>query len=697
MIIKYDYHILNQSPIMVIFLLALFILEGCAVPKRKPCIKNDNTYGIPNDIGNRYDWDSCYRSGVSYSQGECWPQAVTQFFMAIHQKKKDQWMARTYGMHFLDYFPHRELGIVYLRQGRIKEAIEELTLSLLTADSDKTKYYLNKARKRWLEETALDKTPPVILFPDVNFQDNVIFTNYPIYKIKGSAMDDFFVFRIFINDEPLFLDLAKPEIHFEEDLHLRTGENLFNFKVADLVGHEHSQNIRIFFDQQGPTVVFSPPNDISHLPSEKVRIKGIILDESGIDTLKIEKHEISIIRGEKVKEFEVSCRLKAAFYAKDIAGNVTKGTLESIWTRMNSGLIEPRKSIEPPTQIRICYNGSIDTLALSNLSSEKGPEFVIEECPFFVFEPFVTITGRINSTAAIRDVWINDNPVLSRHASGAILEFFRRIQGIVRGGKTFFYFTRVVSLKEGENYITIRAQDEDGLSSLKTIRVEYRVRDTEKIGNRWRLGILPFENQRMKYPFYVSPTPSSLDSVFESLCSAFYETKRFKMLLRKGIIAVMNESLFQDGNSNPLSAEVLLIGSIYEEFDGVDPCIEIKTKLVDTESGEILAMQNVYNRWVTFKDEEYLLKGLTHKYIEHFPILKGKVLDINIQTFEIDLCAEDSLKKGMKVLLFRPDGKNNNIMGEARVEKVAKDYSLAFPVPREILKKVRTGDWVITK
>ena len=139
-----------------------FILIGCAVPARTPCIREGHIYGITNDQITRYDWDSCYRSGLSYSQGECWDQAIDQFLTAIKKKPNDIWMARRYGMHFLDYFPHRELGIVYLQQGKIQEAIGELTLSLNMAESGKAKYYLNKAHSIWLQETGLDQIPPQI-------------------------------------------------------------------------------------------------------------------------------------------------------------------------------------------------------------------------------------------------------------------------------------------------------------------------------------------------------------------------------------------------------------------------------------------------------------------------------------------------------------------------------------------------------
>ncbi|KPA14671.1 hypothetical protein MHK_005122, partial [Candidatus Magnetomorum sp. HK-1] len=37
---------------------------------------------------------------------------------AIRIRKDERWHARTYGMHYVDYFPHRELGIAYFLLGK---------------------------------------------------------------------------------------------------------------------------------------------------------------------------------------------------------------------------------------------------------------------------------------------------------------------------------------------------------------------------------------------------------------------------------------------------------------------------------------------------------------------------------------------------------------------------------------------------
>lgn len=50
--------------------------------------------------------------------------------IALRSPSNDTSWARTSGLRFIPSFPHRELGAVLLRQGRVKEAELELRLSL---------------------------------------------------------------------------------------------------------------------------------------------------------------------------------------------------------------------------------------------------------------------------------------------------------------------------------------------------------------------------------------------------------------------------------------------------------------------------------------------------------------------------------------------------------------------------------------
>ncbi|KPA18248.1 hypothetical protein MHK_001532, partial [Candidatus Magnetomorum sp. HK-1] len=130
---------INQKDVWIKLVLGCIVLlcACCMTPKRPPMIGSDGQkYGIVEGLfQNR--WWNYYERGQSFTGGaltyyldEPTDLAKTMHYLkiaeadfadAISLRSKDQFRARTYGMHFLDYFPHRELGIVYYYSFQEKE------------------------------------------------------------------------------------------------------------------------------------------------------------------------------------------------------------------------------------------------------------------------------------------------------------------------------------------------------------------------------------------------------------------------------------------------------------------------------------------------------------------------------------------------------------------------------------------------
>ena len=144
--------------ILIITITAILAFSGCA--NIKPAqMKDGKEYGTTSGTF-RDKWWNYYERGLSFSEGDFHDDAVRDFQDAIEKREKDQWRSRTYGMHFVDYFPHRELGIVYYNQKKYTDAAVELEKSLSTAESSKAKYYLNKVRREILDQTEKDTLSP---------------------------------------------------------------------------------------------------------------------------------------------------------------------------------------------------------------------------------------------------------------------------------------------------------------------------------------------------------------------------------------------------------------------------------------------------------------------------------------------------------------------------------------------------------
>ncbi len=152
---------------------------------------------------HRGRWWNYYTRGACYLEHGHYKEARHDFDMAIKIRPDETRDARMYGMHFMDYFPHRETGIAFYFEGirktsegisdeqlrnakekMLKCAITKLTASLGQEESSRAKYYLNLANKALWQTSRNDRTPPVV---HVN---GSIYTNKRIFRLGITVTDD---------------------------------------------------------------------------------------------------------------------------------------------------------------------------------------------------------------------------------------------------------------------------------------------------------------------------------------------------------------------------------------------------------------------------------------------------------------------------------------------------------------------------
>ena len=138
----------NSSHYSFLVLILLFTLSACAAQVPRPSYtKEGKAYGKVRGAF-RHKWWNYYERGLSFADGRFFEEAVRDLKLAIAKREKDQRMARTYGMHFIDYFPRRELGIVYYQMGDMEAAKAELSRSLSQYPTAKARFYLDRVQKR---------------------------------------------------------------------------------------------------------------------------------------------------------------------------------------------------------------------------------------------------------------------------------------------------------------------------------------------------------------------------------------------------------------------------------------------------------------------------------------------------------------------------------------------------------------------
>jgi TolB-like protein len=102
---------------------------------------------IPSSGPAQTKFYNYYTDGVDYMEKKDWLRAIQEFQSAISYEFEDAGRKRTYGTRFIDYYPHREMGICYYNLNEKGNAKKELELSTAYVSSERASDYLGYLRK----------------------------------------------------------------------------------------------------------------------------------------------------------------------------------------------------------------------------------------------------------------------------------------------------------------------------------------------------------------------------------------------------------------------------------------------------------------------------------------------------------------------------------------------------------------------
>lgn len=310
--------------------LVAILTLACAAEQSERVQVGEETYGETSGTF-RGQWWNYFERGMSYTEAaikadeegdtaakeKTLKLAESDLMAAIKRRDMDQRRARTYGMHLIDYFPHRELGVAYYYQGRFEEAIGELETSLSTVESAKAQFYLDKARKAMIERKGGDTTPP-----GVSLEQLPRLTKEAEIEIVGFASDDGFVAEIQVGDESLLTPVSQKKVEFRHKVTLNEGPNEIKVSARDLIGNIGAATVTVVSDTTGPSVTIE---DVSKV-SGKFKVKGWVDDASGVKRISVGDQEFT---PHKDGSFETAAQAGAdgtvSFQAEDQAGNITTG------------------------------------------------------------------------------------------------------------------------------------------------------------------------------------------------------------------------------------------------------------------------------------------------------------------------------------------------------------------------------------
>ena len=659
---------------------AVFLAGGCAQqPAGKVYVKDGIEYGKTSGYIFRHKWWNYYERGISYAEGEFYEDAIGDFTQAINQRPGDQRMARTYGMHFIDYFPHRELGIIHYQRGDLAAAREELELSLSQYPSAKARFYLDRVRKALLEQEAKEVPPPRLT---LSFTADEIWTRKDPVVVSGVAEDEAYVAAIAVRGVPFFLDGSEKRIHFEQKLTLPQGRHTVQVEAENLLGKVTQQQVVIHVDRVGPLIIldelsFDPgPNGL------EIRINGLLYDASGVSDLVIDGQTIPIRKGVEVPFSHklITRSANLVIVARDRLGNQVSADIP----------IVPDSARHLPVLFASLDSGGAASISLVSfaLGDDYPPEINLKDWTDrqTVYLKKVYLDGYISDNSRVASLTINQIPILLRH-SGRII-----------------FFSHFAELAEGKNTIIIEARDVAGNSAKKEIIVIRRVPQALQLSQRMSLTVFPFDQKG-------EVAKASL-AFQDNLTDALVNRNRFRVVERDKLDMILEEQklsrtkLVDERTAIKLgrlvAAQSFITGSIIESRTG----IEVLGRLIDTETSEILATMDVYDEAKDVPALRSLAEGMAVKFHREFPLVDGLVIERKQKHIFTDL-GKDAIKLQRRLIVFRQEpmkhpvtgkviGADNIIIGHARVTQVMSEMSKAELLDDKI-ESITRLDRVITE
>ncbi|MBI5507117.1 MAG: hypothetical protein HY903_00060 [Deltaproteobacteria bacterium] len=607
---------MQRSPSGVAVVGLFLIVGGCAVTE-KTYARGGVVYGeVPGAF--RGKWYNYYDRALSYLEGGYLDDGIADLRAALALRAVDQRRARTYGLHFVDYFPNRELGIALLAKGEVDGALAALARSQSQVDSGRAEFYLNEAeRLRLVRDGVKDESPPTITVA----AETPRFVRSPRLTLRGVLADgQSRVIEARVAGKPVLLPTARAEVAFAEEVTLVPGTNDVVVAATDLFGNPAEAHVAVLLDTDAPVIGLEA---LVERAGERV-VLGTVEDAGALASLAIGGRGVALDGQPTAHAFELPLGAVAVqLRAEDQAGNVADLTLA-------------------PAAVE----------AMFATGTDAAPRLEVSPVPETVLEAEVFVDGSAESRQGIRRLTVAGVDV-----DGA--------------GRRTVYFRRVLALEPGANTITVSAEDGAGRTTARTLAIRRTLAPLDADEHRLSVVLAPLAPERVA-------AAEAIAAVEQNLESALVEQRRFYLLDRTRIAALATEwqlvatSLAEDGLDllklgTALKSDVTLLGWVKENA----AAIEVYARLVDSESGQILVEKDVFHERKSLKNIQGLLYGLALKLRTAIPRLGGTLATKDGTALTIELNETGSLPVGARLLLVAPEGgPAAEVVGQARVEAV---------------------------
>lgn len=682
-------------------------------------------------------WWNYYSKGIDYTKDGKWAEAAEAFKMALNQDSTDRRRARTYGMHFIEYYPHRWLGTAYFNLKDFDKAVAELSLSLSQVEDAATRRLLDEARQLRALAVSKDVSPPQIT---LNSPPNGSYVNTLSAVINGTASDDLYVATVSINGKPASITPGR-ETAFSYTAALTPGKNTFTIEARDGSEKTSRKILTLICDTEPPLITTNLPDAGLVVTSPSLELRGVITDNMSIESLAINGESITG-HGSKIAINKTLALVegdnKILIEGRDSAGNIAVGT---IIVRLDTqapeiAVASPKKGMVTASRDVLVKGTVRDSRGISSISINGMPIEVSGQ----QFESFSrTISLKPGETAVvikakntigneseeIISIGIDtdgpavllsefpDNMIIYNVESFAFRGTASDPSGVAEvsinqsrlsispGAQVMFSYS--IPLQEGENAVEISATDKYG--NERTIKkiVRRETKDIKKIGARLAVAMVQFERKG-----------SALDwNIEQALTEALLGVGRFKVVEKMKIDEILREQAFgASGAVDQASAarigrlsgaDAIMIGSI----NSIGDHIEIDVRLVDSEGGAVITAHSVYGERTNPESRRRMVEELAQKLRTDFPMVDGMVVQVEREKLYVDIGARQGIKKDTKCIVYRDEepvkhpitgevlGYKTREVGSVILREVYDKMSEAVVVAKNI--DIRIGDRIVTK
>jgi len=653
----------------------VFALLWCACQTSQPdpaYVRDGRQYGVYDGLW-RARWWSYYGRGLSFAEGEFWDEAVRDLQKSIElrgvvvRKAVDQYLARTYGTHFVDFFPHRELGAVYYSQGKYDAAIRELDMSRSETDTAKARHFLDLARAASLRRTGADQTAPEL---DIDVLSLPEATAAFETRITGRAQDDTYVARITVGREVVRIPVAEPSVEFDVTVPLERGTNMIAVEAIDLLGHTTSTTISIEGDHEGPALTIVSPGPFMPVTTPRIVLRGFVQDRSGVISLRIGPDEVPVspvVGSADTYTFQHDVSLQTGrnliwFECTDALDNTTRGVMPVIyevqqaWQHERTPVVYA--SYRQGPLVPAGAAATVDLMLQVNRQTADGVAEIPE--PWHVYAPTAKIVVGI-FTAREATVTITsgtDKPIEDTAPAGMTMR------------------TYAVKLEQGENLVWVEASS-GGQTQTSEIPI---VRHPVGIDNMaWRLQVAILPPGCSVEGAAGLQSSSLIRALFQQ---TLFDMERFNIVERERLdVVLVEQDLSLAGLTDPRSAirvgelvaaEALIVSDVRE----TDHDVQIIQRVVDTETSLILAMKDAYCENKEYDTIRGRISELAQDVCDVFPLLEGTVVRKEDDNVFVDLGSDHGLRRGYRLNVVGRgdpiiDERNGEVLLEAPPELFA--------------------------